>query len=105
MDMQREQWQRTRVALERALDLDVSDRLMFLAELKKNDAIAYEEVAQLLAKCDEDEPTFSGAIATGLELIGAQDDQQYGKRLGDAVGPYELVRILGVGGSGRRRMK
>ncbi len=95
-------WSRVSPLLDAALDLAPRDRAAWLATLPAQHVDLRDTLAQLLARAANGEfgalldtlPKLDGADATAAETgVSAH-------AAGDTVGPYRLVRELGVGGMG-----
>ncbi|HEY2396870.1 MAG TPA: serine/threonine-protein kinase [Rudaea sp.] len=102
LDPQR--WQRLRPLLDRALDLSEGERADFLAGLNESDAELRGDLVELLqehARSDDSPSLQIAEVAAPLlarDLVdesGAED-----ARLGQAVGVFRLVRLIGSGGMG-----
>jgi len=89
------QWARARPILEAALELDQAAREAHVRESCGGDAELASLVSRLLDAARDD--GFLAGLAPGaLDLFGAPAPDHTGR----TVGPYRLVRLLGLGGMG-----
>ena len=97
-------WQRLRKLLDRALDLSGEERRRFVDSLEGEDSALRDELARLI---DQHEHLAQKPAANAMDLIvpvigeslkaeAALDDE----RVGESIGPYRLVQLLGAGGMG-----
>src|SRR6185312_10695696 len=102
--MKLERWQRLRPLLDHALELDGPARPGFVAGLEGEDAELRDDLSELLA---EHERVGSRTSPSALELAAPavvdrlnEDAELDEARIGQTIGPYRLVRLLGAGGMG-----
>jgi eukaryotic-like serine/threonine-protein kinase len=100
-DMPADQWKRLRDLLDRALDLEDAARAAFVDALEGDDRVLRPELAKLLAK----RAMLAGApMASAMELVApvfAEDETLVDtSRVGQNIGRYELLHLLGAGGMG-----
>jgi serine/threonine protein kinase len=100
MPIQPDQWQRVRATLERALELDAAALSGLLGELRDSDPELHEHVVRLLSKSDSEQEPSMEAIAGAYAQIDDETEDAKSDHVGDAIGPYELTRVLGSGGTG-----
>lgn len=91
-----ERWDQLKALFEEALSLPTGARVAFLDRI--DDAAQRDEVRSLLDALDADPSFLEEPIATDT-LYHAVDDQGR-DALGDRIGPYRLVRVIGSGGMG-----
>ena len=97
-------WKRLRDLLDRALDLESADRALFVASLQGEDAALRFDLARLLAEHarNENEKSFdpvelAAALLVDPDEAADADDQA---RVGQRVGPFLLLELIGTGGMG-----
>jgi eukaryotic-like serine/threonine-protein kinase len=102
--MRSDHWQRLRPLLDRALELDGDARRGYLDSLGELDTELRVELARLLA---EHEGLGPQTIPNAMDLAApAVAEREYedaaldAARIGQSIGPYRLVRLLGAGGMG-----
>jgi len=102
--MKLERWQRLRPLLDHALELDRPARCVFVAQLDGADAELREDLSALLV---EHERVGSRTMPNALQLAAPavadrlhEDAELDEARIGQTIGPYRLVRLLGAGGMG-----
>jgi serine/threonine-protein kinase len=103
-DISHEDWKRLRQLLDQALDLPADARSQFIDSLQGDDAALRTDLAQLLARY---EGLAQKSAANAMQLIApafadaVKDEAALDyARVGQNVGPYELVHLLGAGGMG-----
>ena len=102
MDPQR--WLRLRTWLDRGLDLDVPEHAAFVDALPADDADLRDDLRRLLAEhARTDARAWEDPVAlAATRLVGAapteRDDDQ--ARVGEHIGPYLLLGLIGAGGMG-----
>jgi eukaryotic-like serine/threonine-protein kinase len=98
-----ETWQRLKALFHTALEMEPADRAAFLANACDGDADVRRQVEELLSAHDEAGPFLasSALVDAGMismdEVLGAADQVN---RVGQPVGPYEIIREIGHGGMG-----
>jgi serine/threonine-protein kinase len=99
-----DQWQQLRPLFDRAIDLDDESRSLFLAEVRARDGALHDELVRLLRgqerlKADVSRNAMDLVAPSMVQAIEeeASIDQ---RRVGECVGPYRLIRLLGAGGMG-----
>ncbi|MEO5623201.1 MAG: serine/threonine-protein kinase [Dokdonella sp.] len=102
MDPQR--WQRLRAVLDHALDLEGDERSAFLATLPALDDEFRDDLLRLLAQHARDEqnaPFDPVDMAASLLADAAADANDADRvRVGQHVGAFTLLRLIGTGGMG-----
>jgi serine/threonine-protein kinase len=103
--MLREHWQRLRPLLEQALALPEAERTAFVSNLGGEEQGLRDELTRLLASVPSiEDDDANDAVARVLEpnnlarLVHAADEGD--SRLGQSLGQYRLVSVLGSGGMG-----
>ena len=91
-----ERLRRVRELFDAAMDRPQGDRTAFLASATAWDVPTRQEVQDLVAAAEEPGTTFGSALAGGVPQAELHADGLVGKRLG----PYEVVRVIGMGGMG-----
>lgn len=91
--MRPERWQKIERLFHAALEREPTDRSTFLADHCGGDASLYNEVSSLLTSF-EHAASFFDATASPFAA------QMFGDRVGDSVGPYHVLSVLGSGGMG-----
>ncbi|MEO7875159.1 MAG: hypothetical protein ABIR62_03515, partial [Dokdonella sp.] len=97
-------WKRLRDLLDRALDLPPDERAPFVASLDGDEDDLRVDLARLLAEHarNENERSFDPVeLAAALlvdphEVIDAEDHA----RVGESIGAFRLLRLIGTGGMG-----
>ena len=101
--MDPETWQQIKPLFHAALELGPAERAAFLAEACDGEAGLRSQVAKLLASHDDagaflDSPALVDAgVITLAEQTQAEAEQT---RVGQRIGPYEIIREIGRGGMG-----
>lgn len=91
-------WQKLQTLFEQALERPAADRFAFLEAACDDDPALLEEVVALLDADDSANGTLAGAAAGSLDDdFDAEFDSQLA---GSELGPYRLLRRIGVGGMG-----
>ena len=96
-----ELWPRAEPILDGALALEPAEREAYVDEACQNDAALLAAVLRLLRFADA--PTGdvdSGAALWAAPVITGLEDAARSSTIGDRVGPYRIVRLLGQGGMG-----
>src|SRR5262245_6202152 len=92
-------WSRVRELFHRALDLDPAHRADFLRDACSGDASLHAEVSSLLAAHADAGSVVEGSPFKALDA-SAVSSLLNGLRVGDRLGPYDIVGKLGAGGMG-----
>ncbi len=99
-----ESWKRLRQLLDRALEVDGDARRAFVDSLDGEDAALRDDLVRVLA---QHETLGQQSMANAMDLAvpavadSIKDDAVLDQtRVGQTVGPYRLVRLLGAGGMG-----
>jgi len=102
--MKSDRWPRLRPLLDRALELDADARRAYVLSLEGEDAELRSELERLLV---EHESIAHRTMPNAMELaVPAVADRLHEDaeldlaRIGQSIGPYRLVRLLGAGGMG-----
>ena len=96
------EWSRLKDLLDRLLDLDAAGQAAFIEALSPADAALAPRLRKLLRAHGDSEHLLadvSAAVMSGLRS-GSERDAAAASRLGEVVGKYRLMRVLGVGGMG-----
>jgi non-specific serine/threonine protein kinase/serine/threonine-protein kinase len=88
-------WRRVKEIVDRALDVDPEERAAFLASVCGGDEALRREVRSLVESAEKDWSLMDGGA--GLALDGPPPSS----RVGERIGPYELLSELGRGGMGQ----
>ncbi|MEP6921820.1 MAG: WD40 repeat domain-containing serine/threonine protein kinase, partial [bacterium] len=91
--MEVKRWQEIEALFHAALKSDPDQRVAFLAKLRADDESIYLEVQSLLASLDHD-VNFLDESASALAA------EMFGDRVGETIGPYQVLSVLGGGGMG-----
>jgi serine/threonine-protein kinase len=104
IDMSSDRWRRLRRLLDRALELDGEARKLYVLTLRPEDAELRDDLERLLAEhaeLGEDKLTDAMGRAIPAVMEELRDDEELdAARVGDTIGPYRLMRLLGTGGMG-----
>src|SRR4030095_10689520 len=92
-------WQKIEGLLEAALERTPAERGAFLEAACAGDEELRREVESLLAS-NEQADSFLQSPATEDAVALLQDQTQTRSMIGRAIGPYEILSLLGVGGMG-----
>ena len=101
--MNPETWQKLKPLFHSALDLEPTERSRFLANACAGNSDVRSQVEKLLSAHDE-----AGHFLASPALVDAgvilseevMDDTDAASRVGQRIGPYEIVREIGHGGMG-----
>ncbi|HXO24332.1 MAG TPA: protein kinase, partial [Streptosporangiaceae bacterium] len=91
-----ERLRRVRELFDAVMDRPPEERTAFLASAAAWDIPTRREVQELVAAADQTGAMFAAALGSGTRHAEARADGLVGKRLG----PYEVVRVIGMGGMG-----
>ena len=96
------EWSRVKALFEQSLDEPQAERSAWLQRVCDGDETLYAEVASLLQAQSRpsDEFLSGGGERLAASLFGDADDSRE-QQIGDRVGAYRLVDLLGEGGMGR----
>jgi serine/threonine protein kinase len=97
-----QRWRRLRALLDSAMDYDGAARLAFVDALQGEDAELREDLQRLLIQHARDEEEISidpYALAAPLILAATATNAEE-DRIGQQIGVYRLVRLIGSGGMG-----
>ena len=102
--MKSDRWPRLRPLLDRALELDTDARLAFVRSLQGDEAELRPELERLLAEhASLARRTLPNAMELAVPAVAErlhEDAELDQARIGQTIGPYRLVRLLGAGGMG-----
>jgi len=91
--MKPDRWQRIEQVFHAALKRKPADRATFLHESCAGDSALYGDVEALLRSCEQDDSFFeNSASALAAEM--------FADRVGETIGPYEILSELGSGAMG-----
>lgn len=90
--------QRVRALFDAAAELPAAERQAFLAQACADDPTVQQEVEELLAAMARSEQTWDRPA--GADLAGALAADTESRAAGGRVGPYEITRLIGMGGMG-----
>ncbi len=97
-------WKRLRDLLDRALDLEPNKRAEFVAAMDTQDADLRVDLARLLAENarNEIERSFDPVERAAALLVNPDEatDAADAARVGQHVGPFRLLQLIGTGGMG-----
>src|SRR5262245_57735390 len=91
--MKAERWQQIEQVFHAVLQRELEDRPAFLAQTCAGDESLYKEVTSLLSSYDQSDSFFE---ATASPLAA----EMFGNRVGQTIGPYQVLSVLGSGGMG-----
>ena len=91
--MKPDRWYRIEQVFNAALQRKPEDRANFLYQSCANDSALYEDVKALLASYENDDSFFE-------ESASALAAEMFADRVGDTIGPYEVLSQLGSGAMG-----
>src|SRR6185295_16919493 len=96
--MKNERWQKIDRLLDGALEREPDERAAFLDEACSGDESLRKEVESLI-RSDEQARSFiqQPAVELAAEILAGS---QTGREPGQAVGPYQILSLLGAGGMG-----
>ncbi|NNE42916.1 MAG: serine/threonine protein kinase, partial [Gemmatimonadetes bacterium] len=92
--MDSKRWERVREVFERALEVPTEERSAFLSRECPEEPDIQEEVESLLHADEDPEEILSGVAADSFDVLDPSG------RPGTRIGPWRIVRELGVGGMG-----
>jgi serine/threonine-protein kinase len=104
------QWKALRPVLDAALDLDDTARDAYIEELRLRDPEQVEPLLRMLLRQDQSAPLDQPAAALAADELMTRTQEtgeipelsmRADRHLGQRVGAFELVRLLGAGGMGR----
>lgn len=90
-------WKQLEECFAHASELPDEEREAFLSELKQSDPAMHAEVRSLLESARGARDRLLGAVATQAEALAAD---YFAPRIGQSIGPYRLVSVIGEGGMG-----
>ncbi len=91
--MKAERWQQIEQLFHAVLQREPGERTTFLAQTCSGDESLYKEVTSLLSSYDQTDSFFE---ATASSLAA----EMFGNKVGETIGPYEVLSVLGSGGMG-----
>jgi serine/threonine protein kinase len=95
--MDSEQWKQVEALYNAALEIDAGERESFLAAACAGDHGLRREVVSLLSSADRADSFLEAPLmSVGLMLMSAEPESLTGQ----AIGPYQLLELLGRGGMG-----
>src|SRR5437016_494637 len=96
--MQPERWQQIDQLFHLALDKEVYERKLFLAEICAGDEVLRSEIEDLISSHEQAEEFIeTPASDLAAELLGQGQSEL---KCGEKIGPYEIQSVLGLGGMG-----
>ena len=99
-----ESWKRLRQLLDRALEVDGDARRAFVDSLEGEDAALRDDLVRALAQHEKlGQQSMANAMEMAIPAVAdsIRDDAVLDQtRVGQTIGPYRLVRLLGAGGMG-----
>ena len=97
-----ERWQRLRALLDQAMDHDGAARLAFVDTLSAEDSELREDLLRLLIQHarDEEESSLDPFAVMAPLILGATEINAEEDRIGQQIGAYRLLRLIGSGGMG-----
>jgi len=102
--MKPDSWPRLRPLLDRALELDGDARREYVEALEGEDADLRAEIERLLVEHESlSSQTQRNAMELAVPAVADrlhEDAELDEARIGQSIGPYRLVRLLGAGGMG-----
>jgi serine/threonine protein kinase/Flp pilus assembly protein TadD len=101
--MNAETWQQLKTLFHTALDLEPADRAAFLANACDGDGEVRSQVEKLLSAHYEAGPFLVSPALVDAGLISSEEVMRVteeANRVGQRIGPYEIVREMGHGGMG-----
>ncbi len=95
-------WQRLRALLDQAMDQDVAARAVFVAGLQGDDAELRDDLQRLLIQHarDEEHSSLDPYAVMAPLILGATEINAEEDRIGQQIGVYRLLRLIGSGGMG-----
>ena len=91
--MEPDRWNKIEQVFHAALQRKPEDRVNFLNQSCAGDSVLYDEVKALLTSCENDDSFFEdSASALAAEM--------FADRVGETIGPYEVLSQLGSGAMG-----
>src|SRR3982751_4726084 len=101
--MNSQNWQQVKSLFQRAFDLSPEERIAFLARECPEDYALRKRVERLLASHDDVGSFLASPAVMEAGVITVVDESQNdggNDRVGQPIGPYEIIRELGLGGMG-----
>src|SRR5260370_25670990 len=96
--MQPERWQQIDQLFHSALEHEPTERAVFLAQECAGDEALQSEVEELISSNEQAESFIENpASDLAAELLAKG---QAGLKIGEAIGPYQIASVLGIGGMG-----
>jgi serine/threonine protein kinase/Tol biopolymer transport system component len=91
--MNAERWQKIEALFHAALNSEPGQRAEFLARIRATDEALCSDVESLLASHDQTDSFFE-------ESASALAAEMFGGKVGETIGPYQVLSVLGGGGMG-----
>jgi eukaryotic-like serine/threonine-protein kinase len=91
--MEADRWHKIDEIFHAALQRKPEERASFLEENCARDPALYADVKALLVSCEEDDSFFEGSVS-------ALAAEMFADRVGETIGPYEVLSQLGSGAMG-----
>ena len=95
--MDSERWKKIEALYNSAIELPLSERAAFVSQNSSDKTIELEVLSLLASAESEDSFLEEGQVALGFSVLASEDEDL----LGETVGRYRILRLLGRGGMGQ----